>query len=147
MDEDSIIIACMNCTTRNRIPMARINDNPVCAKCKSSLAGIPYFPVNITDNQFNKEVLQHKGAVMVDCWAPWCGPCRSVAPILDTLARNYAGQVKITKLNVDENQMTASQYAVRSIPTMLFFKNGKLKDTLVGALPRPEMEKKLQELI
>lgn len=147
MDGNNIIIACKNCGTKNRIPSTKMNDRPVCAKCKTSLSEIPYYPVDISDAQFDKEVLQHKGSVMVDCWAPWCGPCKSVGPVLEALAMDYAGQIKITKLNVDENQMTASAYTIRSIPTMLFFKNGHLQDTLVGAIPRAELEKKIRALI
>jgi thioredoxin len=83
----------------------------------------------------------------VDCWAPWCGPCRMVAPIMDQLASEYAGRVKIAKLNTDENPLTASQYGIQSIPTLLFFKDGTLVNKLVGALPKSEIEKHLGGLI
>ena len=104
-------------------------------------------PVDITDQTFNQEVLAHKGPVLVDCWAPWCGPCKMVAPVLSELAQKYSGKVKIAKLNVDENPNTASRYTIQSIPTMLLFKNGQMVDTLVGALPRAELEKHLQKLV
>jgi thioredoxin 2 len=80
----------------------------------------------------------------LDCWAPWCGPCKLVSPILDQLARTYAGRAKIAKLNVDQNPLTSSRYQVLSIPTMLFFKNGQLVKTLAGAHPQTEIEKQLQ---
>ena len=147
MASDSIIIACTSCGTKNRIPTARIKENPVCAKCRASLANIPWFPVNITDSQFDAEVLKHKGTVLVDCWAPWCGPCKSMGPIMDALARDYAGRVKVVKINMDENPATGSTYKIMSIPSLLFFKQGKLRDTLVGAVPRAEMESRLTPLI
>jgi len=83
----------------------------------------------------------------VDCWAPWCGPCRMVAPIMDQLASEYAGRVKIAKLNTDDNPSTASLYGIQSIPTLLFFKNGKQVNKLVGALPKKEIERHLGSLI
>jgi len=104
-------------------------------------------PVEVTDRTFTDEVLSFRGPVLVDCWAPWCGPCRMVAPVLDQLAPEYAGRVKIAKLNVDENPMTSSQYAIQSIPTMLLFKNGQQVNKLVGALPKNEIERHLVPLL
>lgn len=147
MSKNSIIIACSNCRTKNRIPVSRIKERPACARCQQSLSGIPYYPVNVTDSRFQKEVIEHKGPVLVDCWAPWCGPCRSIAPILDTLARDYAGQIKIVKINMDENQATSSKYSIQSIPTMLFFKNGQIRDSLIGAFPKKEIVKKIKSFI
>lgn len=147
MASESIIITCTNCGTKNRIPTARIKEKPVCAKCRTSLSDIPWFPVNITDNQFDTAVLQHNGTVLVDCWAPWCGPCKSMGPILDELARDYAGRLKVVKINMDENPATGSKYNIMSIPTLLIFKQGQLKDTLVGAVPRTQMESRLNALI
>ncbi len=98
-------------------------------------------PEAITDGSFNREVIAHHGLVLVDCWAPWCGPCRVVAPLLDQLSSEYAGRLKIVKLNVDENPATASQYGIQSIPTMLLFRQGNLVDKLVGALSKGEIER------
>jgi len=103
--------------------------------------------VTVKDSTFSKEVLSYLGAVIVDCWAPWCGPCHMVSPILDQLASEYAGRVRIAKLNVDENPLTASQYSIRSIPTMLLFRDGKFVNSLVGALPRGEIEKHLLSIL
>jgi len=147
MSEDKMIIACSSCKTKNRLLLSRINDRPICSKCRASLAGIPYFTVSVTDSMFHKEVIQHKGVVLVDCWAPWCGPCRSIGPVLEDIARDYAGQIKVVKINMDENQATAAQYSIRSIPTMLFFKHGKLVDTLTGALPKSEIINKIKSLL
>jgi len=149
MADDKIIIPCSKCGTKNRIPKNRINDTPICGKCQNPLSGkkTPDRPVDIIDSTFDKEVLGEPGAVLVDCWAPWCGPCRMIAPVLEQLAGEYAGQIKIAKLNVDENPVTASNYAVKSIPTMLLFNRGRLVNTLVGALPKNEIEKHVLSIL
>jgi len=94
----------------------------------------------VTDGDFQVEVLDHKGLAVVDFWATWCGPCRMVAPILDQLATEYDGKVKITKLDVDANQKTAATFGVRSIPTLLFVKDGKVVDQVVGAMPKAQLQ-------
>ncbi len=99
-------------------------------------------PIDITDTKF-QEMIQNHPLVVVDCWAPWCGPCQMVAPILEELAREYAGRILFGKLNVDENQKIAVQYQVMSIPTLLVFKNGKLVDRIVGAMPKQILEPKI----
>lgn len=95
--------------------------------------------LQVTDATFEKEVLQAGTPVLLDLWAPWCGPCRMVAPILDELAVDLAGKIKIAKINVDENQQVPTQFGVRSIPTLLLFKEGKLVATQVGALPKNQL--------
>ena len=142
MTTESLIIQCPQCGTKNRVPAAKISDHPICGKCKARLPSQPVYahPVNITDHSFQKEVIDTPGVVLVDCWAPWCGPCKMISPILDQLAQAYKGRLKITKLNVDENPGTSSKYNIQSIPTMLFFKNGKRVNTLVGAHPKGEIE-------
>ena len=97
-------------------------------------------PVAVTDQSFDREVLHSSVPVLVDFWAPWCGPCQMVAPTLERLAEKYTGQVKIVKLNVDENPQTAQHYRAMSIPLLLLFKNGKVVDRLVGAHPQPAIE-------
>ena len=99
----------------------------------------------VTDANFEEEVEKSGSLTIVDFWATWCGPCRMVAPILEQLATEYEGKVKITKLDVDANIKTASRFNVRSIPTLLFFKDGKVVDQIIGAVPKPHIEAKLQQ--
>ena len=94
----------------------------------------------VTDDSFKQDVLDASGPVLVDFWAEWCGPCRMVAPILDEIAKEYEGKLTIAKVNIDDNPMTPNDYAVRGIPTMILFKDGKPVDTKVGAAPRSEMK-------
>jgi thioredoxin 2 len=149
VNQDSIILRCPNCSAKNRVARNRLQDKPICAKCRTPLTPGDFFdrPVLVTDRTFSNVVLSSPYPVVVDCWAPWCGPCRMVAPILDQLAMEYAGRVKIAKLNVDENHMTASRYSTQSIPTLLFFKEGELVDRLVGVLPKAEIERHVRALL
>ena len=101
--------------------------------------------VAVTDASFETEVEKNEGLTIVDFWATWCGPCRMIAPILDQLATEYEGKVKVTKLDVDANIKTATRFNVRSIPMLLFFKGGKVVDQIVGAVPRQTIEAKLKQ--
>jgi len=100
-------------------------------------------PLEITDENFESEVLNSNLPVLIDFWAAWCGPCRMIAPLVEELAGEYEGKVKIGKLDVDNNQQTAIKYGVRSIPTLLVFKNGEIKDTIIGAVPKSQISQKL----
>ena len=101
--------------------------------------------IAVTDANFETEVEKHDGLAIVDFWATWCGPCRMIAPILEQLSTDYEGKVKVTKLDVDANIKTGSRFNVRSIPTLLFFKNGKVVDQIIGAVPKPHIEAKLKQ--
>ena len=102
----------------------------------------PDRPVNLSDTTF-KEFIQKYPLVVIDCWAPWCGPCRILSPIIDEIARDYVGKIAFGKLNVDENPKVAMEYGIMSIPTLLIFKNGRLVDQIVGAMPRRMLEPRI----
>jgi thioredoxin 1 len=99
----------------------------------------------VTDSTWKEEVEQHEGLAVVDFWATWCGPCRMVDPIVKQLATEYEGKAKVLKLDVDSNQTTAMKFNIRSIPQILFFKNGRVVDTVIGAVPRATLEAKFKQ--
>jgi thioredoxin 1 len=104
-------------------------------------------PQNVSDEEWNSEVLMADTPVLVDFWAPWCGPCRMVAPIVDELATEYEGQVKFVKLNTDDNVATASKYGIRSIPTLMVFKGGEPVEQVIGFRPKSELKKSLDKAL
>ncbi len=101
----------------------------------------------VTDGTFKQEVLDSELPVLVDFWAPWCGPCRMVAPIVDEISAQYEGQVKVVKVNTDENPTVASQYGIRSIPTLMIFKGGQRVDMVVGAVPKTTLSSTLEKYL
>ena len=101
--------------------------------------------ININDSSFDKEVLKSNNLTLVDFWAEWCGPCKQVSPILEEIASDSDFKITIAKVNIDENPRTPTNYGVRSIPTLMLFSNGELKDTKVGALPRQELKDWIKE--
>lgn len=101
--------------------------------------------VELTDATFSSEIEKHEGLAVVDFWAPWCGPCRMVGPVLEELAGEYAGKAKVAKVDVDQNQSLAQRFGVRSIPLILFFKNGKVVDQVLGAVPKAQLAAKFQQ--
>jgi thioredoxin 2 len=119
---------------------------PVCGRCKTPLLGAS-MPVTVTDATFSTEVERAPVPVLLDLWAPWCGPCRMVAPALEELAKEMAGRVRVAKLNVDENPATAARFQVRSIPTLLVLKGGREMDRIVGVQPKAEIARRLERAI
>ena len=103
--------------------------------------------VTITDDNFEDEVLKSDKPVLIDFWATWCGPCRMIAPIVEEMSTEYEGKAKIGKLDVDSNQQTSIKYGVRSIPTLLLFKGGELKETIIGAVPKAQIVGKLESVL
>src|SRR6185295_4714743 len=116
-----------------------------CGRCKRPLTGAAA-PVKVTDATFATEVEQSSLPVVVDLWAAWCGPCRTLEPVIAELADEMAGRVRFAKLNVDENPATASRFRVQSIPTLLVLRGGREIDRIVGALPKPELSRRLSRL-
>ncbi len=102
---------------------------------------------SVTDANFKPEVLESELPVLVDFWAPWCGPCRMVAPVVDEIAQQYEGQVKVVKVNTDESPSVASQYGIRSIPTLMVFKGGQRVDMVVGAVPKATLANTLEKYL
>nr|YP_010902453.1 thioredoxin [Hypnea nidifica]WCH54308.1 thioredoxin [Hypnea nidifica] len=101
--------------------------------------------VEVNDSSFNQEVINAKLLVLVDFWAPWCGPCRMVAPVVDIIAEEYKNKVKVVKINTDQNPTTATEYGIRSIPTLMIFMHGKKIDTVIGAVPKTTLSNTLQK--
>jgi thioredoxin 2 len=145
-----MVVACPNCGAKNRVDESRAGRmQPVCGRCGQKLPVTsatdgPAHPVTITDQSLPQE-LSRAGAkpVLVDCWAPWCGPCRMIAPVMDQLAAEAAGRYVVAKLNVDENPATASRFHIDGIPALLIFKNGQLVDRIVGLQPKQAIASRL----
>ena len=104
-------------------------------------------PITLTDDNFENEVIKSDKPVLIDFWAVWCGPCKIIAPVVEELASEYEGKIKVGKLDVDENQQSSIKYGVRSIPTLLIFKDGKVKDTIIGAVPKTQIVQKLNSAL
>jgi len=145
------VAVCGHCGAKNRIDESRLaNSEAKCGRCgekleSGSASEQDSKPINITDQTFERVVLQTTGRpILVDCWAPWCPPCRMIAPLLDQLAAESNGSYRIAKLNVDENPQVSSRFQISSIPTMLIFKDGKLIDRLIGAHPKQTIAERLR---
>lgn len=132
------LAVCPDCGAKNRLRPPPKDQLPVCGKCGANLPWL----VSATDSSFEAE-LEASVPVLVDFWAPWCGPCRMVAPVLEELARERAGKLKVVKLNVDENPRTAGRFGVQSIPMLTLFREGQEVTTVVGALPKGALRQRL----
>ena len=145
------MIRCPACGAMNRVAADKLAEGlaPRCGRCKARLptTSLDAAPITVTDATFSQEVERSTLPVVVDMWAVWCGPCRMVAPIIDELAGEMAGRVRFAKVNVDENPATASRYGVRSIPTLLVFRDGREVDRIVGALPKAEIARRLSSVL
>src|SRR6476661_2224675 len=145
---DTQMIPCSSCGATNRVPQAKIEQGlePVCGRCKAPLLKQDK-PLIVTDASFAAQVELSPLPVLLDMWAEWCGPCRMIAPVIDQLAAEMAGRVRVAKLNVDQNPVTADRFNVRSIPAMLVLKQGREVDRLVGAQPKTEIVRRLERAI
>jgi thioredoxin len=146
------VVVCKECGAKNRVDEDRLTASEAkCGRCGEKLdadaaaGATDSKPLVITDQTFEREVMQEQGRpVLVDAWAPWCGPCRRIAPIIDQLAAESQGRYKIGKLNVDDNPHTASRYQIASIPTMLIFRDGQLVDRMIGLQSKPAIVERLR---
>jgi thioredoxin 1 len=101
----------------------------------------------ITDESFERDVLQAELPVLIDFWAPWCGPCRAIAPVVEELAKEYAGRLKVVKMNVDDNPQTPSRFGVRGIPNLIIFKGGQVREQIIGAVPKSQLLKAVDQVV
>ena len=143
-----LIIKCSSCSARNRV---RLQDAPakrqaVCARCKQPLQIITG-PIEVTDESFNRVVEGSALPVLLDMWAPWCNPCRFLAPVIEQLAVELEGRVLVAKMNTDDNPQTANRFHIQSIPTLLVFKDGKVAERIYGAQPKSEIMRVLEKII
>jgi thioredoxin 2 len=144
---DASLMRCPSCGATNRLPVDELarGKKAVCGRCKTPLTAAG--PVTVSDATFADEVERAPLPVLVDMWAPWCGPCRMVAPIVDQIAAELAGRAKIAKMNVDENPSTSARFGVRSIPTLLVFKDGREVERIVGVQPKAAIVARLERYV
>ena len=142
---DVEMVRCAVCGAMNRVPVDKIQDGraPVCGRCKNPLA-IPSHPLVVTDATFAEQVERSSLPVLIDMWAPWCGPCRMVAPVVEQLSAELAGRMRVAKMNVDENPITSDRFKIQSIPALLLFRNGREVDRIVGAQPKSGIMRRIQ---
>jgi thioredoxin 2 len=145
---NTTIATCQSCSKKNRIPADKQHMGPKCGSCGTlinmSQAAVP---VELDDSSFTAFISQASKPVMVDFFSPTCGPCRTMSPVVDSLAKKYAGRVILAKLDTSRNQTVPSQYQIRGVPTLIFFKNGQMVDQMTGAMPEDALSQKLGQFV
>ncbi len=142
---ESLHLVCPNCQAVNRVPSTRLSQQPICGKCHQ-----PIFsgtPMELTAATFHNHITNNDIPVLVDFWAPWCGPCRAIGPIVEELAVKFGDKIKFKKCNVDDNPLTPSKYGIKSIPTLIFFKGGKVFNQVVGVVAKSKLEDMINSVL
>lgn len=144
--EHPYLFRCPQCLAKNRIPVDKAGKVAKCGKCKAGLETRSLFipqPVMVTDANFEQVVMKSPLPVLLDCWASWCSACSELNPVIESLAVKWKGRVRVAKLNVEANPILTARYDLRSLPTLMVFDAGRLKDTMFGALPQPHIVQKM----
>lgn len=138
-------LVCFECGQTNRVPEDRLSAGPKCGTCGAAL--VEGKAREIDAETLSKAIRNDGMTLVVDFWAPWCGPCRMIAPLIDELASDYSGKIKAVKLNTDESPSVATEYGIRSIPTVMIFKGGRKMDTVIGAVPKSTLANTLDKYV
>jgi len=145
---NTLIVACPSCKTKNKMPASKQHRNPRCGKCQTPLPMTEYAtPVELTDQEAAQVVREAELPLMLDFYSPSCRPCRTLAPVIEKLARHFFGRAIIAKIDTSTNHLSAGHYEIRGVPTLIFFKNGQVVDQVVGALPEDALVAKLNSFI
>lgn len=141
--EKSILVSCAHCGATNRLPRARLEQRPKCGRCKAAL--FEGKPIELTNTNSAGLLGNTDLPLLVDCWAPWCGPCRSFAPVFEQAAKLYEPRLRLAKLNTEQEQALAAQWQIRSIPTLLLFNKGREQQRIAGAMSLAQLQQWLQQ--